>query len=352
MNIKSFTPIFLLTFLFLNNSCSEEFESSSATNDFFHLKYEGYYMPVLVRGNTASRKILLFVQGGPAINTIDFADVDYPRWKNSLEKKFAIAYYEPRGMGNRQGNFNLEEISIDQYLDDLHQVAKSVRHQYDAEVYLLGHSFGGYLTYRYMIKYGNDDVVAKYITANGPATTDYDTAARWDFRRQFLMNEATEAIAGGMDLVKWEEILQWCIGHPVLDADDEFTQWNAYVEENIYINYEEELPTTADYLNVAFFSSYNPLTTSLNMNVASTVENKLEEGLRAFPLIKNLVLLEKPLLMITGRHDDVCPPEEAQHIYENISSAEKRIVILPDAGHHTFHGQPELFNEAIEEFIK
>ena len=36
----------------------------------------------------------------------------------------------------------------------------------------------------------------------------------------------------------------------------------------------------------------------------------------------------------------------------NISSAEKRIVILPDAGHHTFHGQPELFNEAIEEFIK
>lgn len=347
-----FLSILFLAVVVLQMSCSEDFQISSAGSDFFHIKHNGYYMPVMVRGNTASRKILLFVQGGPAINTLDFAHVDYSGWKTTIEKQFAIAYYEPRGMGNRQGNFDLEQISIDQYLDDLHTVARFLKTQYRAEIYLLGHSFGGYLTYRYMIQYGDEAMVSKYITANGPATTDYDTTLRWDLRREFLLGEANEAIAKGSDIAQWEEIRHWCYEHTVLDTDDEFLQWNLYVEEQIYVDYEEKLPTTSDYLNVAFFSSYNPLTANLNMEAVSIVENRIKESLKRFSLVENLELIAKPVLIITGRHDDVCSPEEAHYIHDNISSAEKVLVILPDAGHHSFHHQPELFNNAIVEFVK
>jgi pimeloyl-ACP methyl ester carboxylesterase len=216
---------------------------------------------------------------------------------------------------------------------------------------MLGHSFGGYLTYRYMIKHGDDNVVTKYISANGPATTDNDLTQRWQFRRDFLMNEAKEAIAAGRDVAKWQEILNWCNEHAVFDTDEEFLQWNIYVEENIYIYYEEELPTAKDYLNVAFFSSYNPLTASLNMNAAGIVEEQIEKSEKQFSLVQNLNQLDKPLLILTGRHDDVCPPEEAQYIFDHISSAQKRLKILNDAGHHAFHHQPNEFNAAIEDFI-
>lgn len=47
---------------------------------------------------------------------MDFATIDYPGWKNTLEKDYAIAYYEQRGTGNRQGNFSLGESVLDTYV--------------------------------------------------------------------------------------------------------------------------------------------------------------------------------------------------------------------------------------------
>jgi pimeloyl-ACP methyl ester carboxylesterase len=333
-------------------SCQEDFEVSSSANDFFHIKHDNYFMPVLVRGNTASRHILLFVQGGPANNTMDFARIDYPGFKNTIERDYGIAYYEPRGMGNRQGNFDMKDISVDKYLEDIHQVAQVVKKKYNAEVHLFGHSFGGYLTYLYMIRYGTHGVVSKYISANGPATTDHDLTIRWKLRHDFLVNEAMEEIANGNNDPAWREILDWTNAHPLLDTDEERDQWNLYVEEKIYLRYEEKLPTTKDYLKIAFFSSYNPLTANLDMSAAATVERNIIESQKLFVLVNNLSMIDKPILILTGRHDDVCTPEEVGYIMDNISSAEKVSVIIPDAGHQAFHHQPELFGAAIRNFIK
>ena len=53
--IKSVLPIICLAIIF--TSCQEEeFELSSNTNDMFHIQNGDYIIPVLVRGNTASKK--------------------------------------------------------------------------------------------------------------------------------------------------------------------------------------------------------------------------------------------------------------------------------------------------------
>ncbi len=354
MSLKNILTIaFILPVLFLlSTSCNKDFNLSTSADDFFYVQYDGYYMPVMVRGNTSSHKILLFVQGGPALNTLDFARIDYPGWKNTLEKDYAIAYYEPRGMGNRQGTFDLNDITIDKYLEDIHQVATILKNKYGAEIDLLGHSFGGYLTYCYMIKYGNEPTVNRYIVADGPATTDYDTTLRWSLRHEFLVNEANEAIAMGNDVSTWQEILTWCEEHPVLDTQEEFIQWNKYVEENIYVNYLEKTPTIRNYIEVLLFSSYNPLTANLNASVATTVEEKLNESTRSYGLIEKLDAVNGPILILNGRHDDVCPPEEVDYIFSSITSADKTKCIIPDAGHESFNDQPELFRAAIVEFVK
>jgi hypothetical protein len=60
--------------------------------EFSYQEAEDYEFPVYVRGNLDSNNLILFVQGGPGETAIDFGRSDYPRWKNTLEKEFAIAY--------------------------------------------------------------------------------------------------------------------------------------------------------------------------------------------------------------------------------------------------------------------
>ena len=60
--------------------------------------------------------------------------------------------------------------------------------------------------------------------------------------------------------------------------------------------------------------------------------------------------INKPVLIITGRFDDIASPEEAHKADELIKNS--KVVVLPNAGHESFLDQPELFNEAILNYIK
>jgi pimeloyl-ACP methyl ester carboxylesterase len=321
-------------------------------NEFFHIEREGYFIPVMLRGNLSAGKIIVFVQGGPGMNTLDFATIDYPGWKKTLERDFAVAYYDPRGMGNRQGNFRIRDISVDQYLEDIYAVVKTLQQLYKVEVSLLGHSYGGYLVYRYILKYGNRGLVQKYITADAPATTDQDVDIRLELRRKFLLNMANEELSKNDSTTFWKDVRQWCIDHDKINEKEERRTWNNMVSKGVGDRYKEKAVKISDYLKVAFFSSYNPLVANLNMSIAEEVENSLTADEKDFKVVDHLQQIDQPLLLLTGRHDDVCPPEELAFIFEHISSPEKKYVIIQQAGHESYNDQPSLFYQAVEAFLK
>lgn len=96
-------------------SCNDNVGLSSSAGDFHHVKIDIAYLPMLVRVNKQPNVILLFVQGGPSYPSIDFVMVEYPNWKQTIEKDFAIAYYDQRGFGNKQDNTDLSIIMMVQY---------------------------------------------------------------------------------------------------------------------------------------------------------------------------------------------------------------------------------------------
>ncbi len=345
--LQSYILSLLLPFLLLT-SCTEK-EISPSTDNQFHVYRAQAYIQVRVRGNTASRKILLFVQGGPGSNSLDFAQVDFPEWKNTLEKEFAVAYYDQRGMGNRQGTFAMDEVTTQDWLEDLHAVAAVLKQKYNAQIYLMGHSYGGYLTLRYMQYYGAKGIPARYINISGPATTDGDSTMRWQFRHAFLENIAEEELA---DLqAGWQPVLEWLQAHTVLDTEEEQTQWNKYVEDKVSSRFDDKLPGVSDYVSVLLFSSYNAPSTFLNSKAISAIEeNLLNEG-KAFKLADKLSEIQAPLLVITGRYDDIMPPEEVSYLMEHLGSSVRQSVIIPQAGHDVYLHQPNKVFEAIREFI-
>lgn len=326
------------------------FEISERVSNRFYVKNADYPIPVWVRGNTASKKIILFIQGGPGVNTLDFAEVDYPGWSNTLEKDYALAYYDQRGTGNREGSYELEEINMDTYIEDLHQVAKFLKTAYKADVVMMGHSFGGQLMYRYIFKHQNDDIPVKYISVNGVATNDTDSI-RWTFRRSFLYNTAQIEIGKGNKLSEWNSVLGWLATKPVITTKEDKTQWNTYVEKLIYSNYPEKSVRFRDYLNVVFSSSYNPMPAYLNGKVIDKLTSNLFNDINSFGLINKLSGISKDVLLITGRYDDVCPPEEMKYIYDHISSGAKQIKIIEGAGHECFNHQPNEFQALVRNYI-
>jgi pimeloyl-ACP methyl ester carboxylesterase len=340
-------------------SCQDDFEISSEATNYFHVKNSDYPIPVLVRGNTASRKIILYIQGGPGYSSLDFAKVDYPGWKGTLEKDFAVAYYDQRGTGNKQGNFELGDNALNTWVNDLHAVASFLKAAYRADVIMMGHSFGGNLMYRYMIAKGSNGAADQYISLNAPVTTDNDDDQdRWRLRREFLENTANLEISRNSRVSKWNQVKEWLAKTPVIYKTNSknpyelMDQWNRYVEELVYVDYQEKKPRIKDYFNVIFFSNYNPMAHLVNSGFTWDVADRISEEARKEPITNRLGEIDhQSLLMITGRYDDICPPEELEFAYNKVSSSKKEMSIIDYAGHDSYVHQSFRFRDLVKQFI-
>ncbi|MBX2875964.1 MAG: alpha/beta hydrolase [Saprospiraceae bacterium] len=347
--MKNISIIALLLFVF--GSCTEKADISASANDFYHLEEADAFIPILVRGNTASKKILLYVQGGPGLNTMDFAEVDYPGWKEGLEKDVAIAYYDQRGTGNAQGSFSLESVTLNQYLTDIRKIIQLLRSQYpDAELYLLGHSFGGWLSYLYTIHFHEQPLIDGLVTANAPFTTDEDEI-RWTFRHQFLAETAQVMIEGGTQTSYWEEVKAWTVANASIDTPEQRQQWNEFVIEGLSTFEADVHITTGAILRTVLSSSISVVPSLFNGLRLEEISNRLFEDMRSVQLIEGIDKIKVPCLLLTGQFDDIAPPQELEFYFPSINSLKKRLIILPDAGHDSYLNQAEMFRQEITDFV-
>lgn len=350
----------LMTCAILIISCTTEFDDSPRAKDYFHVKNGNYEIPVLVRGNTTSKRIILYVQGGPGYSSLDFAKVDFAGWKETLEKDFAVAYYDQRGTGNKQGNFSMGENALETWLDDLHAVAAFLKQAYNANVIMMGHSFGGSLVYRYMLSKKELGVPTQYITLNAPVTSDrVDDVLRWQFRREFLVNIAELEISRNQRVEQWQDVKSWLARTPVIHKTNSanpfelMDQWNKYVEDLVYVDYQEKIPRAKDYFNVIFFSNYNPMAHLVNSGYTWDTADRIAAEERKSPIADRLDEIgNHSLLILTGRYDDICPPEELTYAFDQITSQQKQMRVIDFAGHDSYTHQPAEFYRTIKQFIK
>lgn len=62
--------------------------------------------------------------------------------------------------------------------------------------------------------------------------------------------------------------------------------------------------------------------------------------------------IRRPTLIIHGDNDEIIPVEEGKELYRSSGSREKRICIVPGAGHNDIMTNQELYFGTIEEFIR
>lgn len=340
----------LLVLALLFGSCRKEGRQDEKVDEFFHVEVDGAQLPVKVRGNTASKKIILYIPGGPGGTGLDVSILDPGYWKEHLETEVAMAYYDQRGLGNAQGEYDEGSISLEQYIVDIRAIILVLKTRYPgSEIHLMGHSFGAMLTYRFMNHFGHEGLVKNYIAASGIGTRVVDDE-HWQFRREYVSNIANDNLSNGIDPGHWQEVLDWLAQHPVIDEIPLRAKLYEYMLETMV---EEEISiSVADVVNILLLSDNNPFPYYLTLLQRQEFINGLVNEERAWDIKAEIPLIDEDLLIIGGEFDVNVPPQELQWIHNTIASTNKHLLILPGAGHDHYISQPVLFAAAVLDFVR
>jgi pimeloyl-ACP methyl ester carboxylesterase len=339
----------LLIFLF-----AVQVSFAQQIKDFYYAEPETKNLPVFIRGNLTAKKILLYVQGGGAENGIDFGRSNYPKWKNTLEKEVAIAYFDQRGLNRSVKKIDASKINATQVLKDIIAIAKSLQEKYQANIYLFGHSMGGVDVLRCLATFPKQTAFIKSgIVFNTPITSDFSPERYNYYRPMYLKNVAKDFIEQGKDIDYWQEAYNWIKKTDSITTLENAKKWNAYVD-NAYTSTKRKIGVGM-VLKTIFARPYNPikyLNNKDNKFVADKLwyaQKELWDTGKQTTMWEMLPKIEHPVLLLTGRFDAIAVPEEQKEAHKLIEHSE--LVIIPNCTHESYIVQPELFNSAILNYI-
>jgi len=117
-----------------------------------------------IRSKDSSLPVLIFLHGGPG------SPLGVPIFKayagHQLEKDFIVVYLHQRGIMKSERVADSTH-TITNYVRDIHHVVSYLKNRFKGhEIFLLGHSWGGLISYIYQLEYKNE--VDKFVAACSP----------------------------------------------------------------------------------------------------------------------------------------------------------------------------------------
>ena len=182
---------------------------------------------------------------------------------------------------------------------------------------------------------------------NTPITTEFSGERYTHYRPLYLKNLASEFIENDIEKEKWQKALDWIIAVDSINTPETGRIWNRYVESAF--EPKDRKISFGDGLKVLFGRPYNPIK-YLNQKDNEFVSNAIWNDERSYSFIENISKIQVPLLIMTGRYDDIAPPEEI-HAAGNLIKGSSTFVIA-NSGHESFIDQPEIFSSEILKFLR
>ncbi len=337
--------IFIILFILITlNSCKKGAVGlSTNADDIFWLSNAGADMPIWVKGNTASKIMILFIHGGPGDGSYSYSGFE----TDQLWKQYCFAYWDQRDAGVSAGNNNYANLSLDQMMEDLQKLVIVLKYRYgnDMEIFLMGHSFGGLLGSGYLVNSNNQENIKGWIEVDGA----HDYPESNTLERQMLIDTGTSEIAKGHYAPQWTTIVNYCHTHPAnvtLDIDLQTDKYAAEAENYVAINHTNS--------GINYFSVSSPLAVGANYyKLYYTTEGRnFLESLEPLSYTDQLYKITIPSLLIWGQYDFTVPVGSGTHALTNLGSAYKHLVIMPHSGHTPMNGDPDLFAQTVIEFIE
>lgn len=257
---------------------------------------------------------LLVVHGGP--------DFDHKYLVPDIDRlagRYRVILYDQRGRGRSRGDFRLDQLGIDDYVQDLDGLR---RHLGLESMAIMGHSWGGIVAMHYAL--ARPDRLSHLVLLNtAPASHD-------DFE---LMRE--ERMRLRLNIV--EQLGEFTAGYEAADP--------AAVAQFYHLDFGTSFARPQEAARLDFTWTREQILSG------RAIEEKLQEGLfwqPGYSLIPRLAEIRTPTLVVHGELDFI-PRACDERIAGAIPGAQ--LVELAGSGHFSYLDAPEALKEKLTVFL-
>jgi pimeloyl-ACP methyl ester carboxylesterase len=317
--------------------CSALFACSDDTTDVkntFYLRNDGADMPIWVRGNLDSDKIVIFFHGGPG----DCA-MCYRYYLKGMESEVAVAYWDQRIAGSSAGNADPASLTYEQFGEDAFYAVSLLRQQYPGKkIYIMAHSFGVELAWQFLTTGENQKMVNGLLVVNGTFSN-----LRWmEIMRDWVMREATAR--------QDNKTLEFAETHPV----------NNTTVNDIWVDYYRKMldldgnPLSL-YENKKFVLNYvlfSPNTAMSQFAHGKAYSDYSEKVLFTFDKTEELSKITLPVKFLWGKKDGVVPIEVGNETEQLLTNTTVDWTVFENSWHEPFVSENDKFIEAAMSFIR
>ena len=272
---------------------------------------------------------LVVLHGGPGADHTYFLP-----WLLPLARTHRLIFIDERGSGQSQRLQDVSQYTVENDVEDIEAVRAALNL---GKIDLLGHSCGGVLAEAYALKY-QQHLNHLILNSTFASTREMNAVlarekAQMPPDKLARLNQLEAAGLFGKGAI-WE--------HGRYPAEYETLAWGDGYFPFLYGARPD--------------ANYDPATGNAPTNWelyremwGSDGEFIIDGNLKSVEYVDRLHIIHVPTLIVVGDHDE-CDPSLSKEMHEKIAGS--KLVILPDSGHMNFVDQPDMWQNAVNDFLR
>ncbi len=337
--------IYILATLFcitLLTSCYKDENIEGQISDEFYLRHEGADLPIWVKGNSESDTYIVFLHGGPfqtAIEESVYGNFD------QLHEDYVMVYFDQRGGGFTHGQI-AANLSEEQFVEDLQVVTELIKEKYPKakNLYLMGHSWGGYLGTSYLASENYQENYNGWIELAGT----HNFPLTWETSRDFCKNYINENFPSNHSAYNlWQERLSVLNETPTVSTYEEVLKINGVAHHiQLDINGQNNNLDSPSW----FYLQTSPVGTQYDQKNNYLMEDMLVNG----NLNDKMHHITIPSLLIYGKKDAIVTTAIGENAMLHLGTPDedKTLHIFEESDHTVFSVEIERFFTTVTDFIE
>ena len=298
----------------------------------------GHDLGMMIRGNSVSNPVLLFLAGGPGGTEIGAMR----RHGQLLERNFVVATLEQRGAGKSYDTLDpTSTLTLANALNDTIEVTNYLRVRFHQnKIYIVGNSWGTILgvlavqqhpeLYRAFIGTG------QMVDIRETDQLMYTDTLAWARRTN------NTALVGKLA----------ASGPPPYQNMLDYEPATLLHENEVYpYDHRPNAEGAGGFSENLFVGEYSLMQQIHNLGAFLDVATVLYPQLQTIDLRKDVTRLAVPVYFAEGRYEARGRAEPFQQWFKMLSAPHKQLVLFDTSGHRPLFEQPELFNQMMTKTV-